>query len=281
MSYEDIVSYLRTFKGSKLDDNVFNNIKGLKILAVEQDNQVIAKDLWCLETVYEVLKKYLTAFEKMKVHDFFEAWCSLDEADIELSFLRKHLDYETEFKNVVFIEQAISNFQKLYPYEYFMSRESVIKKERCSVCEEIVSLRSSCTHEVGEIYNGEMCNRIVEDFEFLGMAIVKNPFDKFSVIMPVEVEYNYLMLEHLIKGLSNPFDEWQVTTEERIDENYKGLGRNDKCICGSGEKYKKCCLKNKVNIFLHYQIDFIGKDSSEINELKNLRFRTMRPKSIS
>ena len=23
---------------------------------------------------------------------------------------------------------------------------------------------------------------------------------------------------------------------------YKGLGRNDMCICGSGNKYKKCCL---------------------------------------
>jgi uncharacterized protein YecA (UPF0149 family) len=27
---------------------------------------------------------------------------------------------------------------------------------------------------------------------------------------------------------------------------YKELGRNDKCICGSGKKYKKCCL-SKVN----------------------------------
>lgn len=30
---------------------------------------------------------------------------------------------------------------------------------------------------------------------------------------------------------------------------YKGLGRNDTCICGSGKKYKKCCLTKceKIN----------------------------------
>ena len=26
------------------------------------------------------------------------------------------------------------------------------------------------------------------------------------------------------------------------------IGRNDKCICGSGKKYKKCCLANIANI---------------------------------
>jgi hypothetical protein len=27
-----------------------------------------------------------------------------------------------------------------------------------------------------------------------------------------------------------------------LKEKYKNLGRNDICICGSGKKYKKCCL---------------------------------------
>ena len=25
-------------------------------------------------------------------------------------------------------------------------------------------------------------------------------------------------------------------------EKFKNLGRNDKCGCGSGKKYKKCCI---------------------------------------
>ena len=30
-----------------------------------------------------------------------------------------------------------------------------------------------------------------------------------------------------------------------IDNNLKKIGRNDKCPCGSGKKYKKCCGFNK------------------------------------
>lgn len=31
--------------------------------------------------------------------------------------------------------------------------------------------------------------------------------------------------------------------KEVVLEKYKNVGRNDKCLCGSGLKYKNCCLK--------------------------------------
>ncbi len=34
--------------------------------------------------------------------------------------------------------------------------------------------------------------------------------------------------------------------EIEFKERYRGAQRNDKCRCGSGDKYKKCCLP-KVN----------------------------------
>ena len=36
-----------------------------------------------------------------------------------------------------------------------------------------------------------------------------------------------------------------VTIEEWSELNQReGIGRNDKCICGSGKKFKKCCINN-------------------------------------
>jgi len=29
---------------------------------------------------------------------------------------------------------------------------------------------------------------------------------------------------------------------------YTGIGRNEKCPCGSGNKFKKCCIDKKVEI---------------------------------
>jgi uncharacterized protein YecA (UPF0149 family) len=38
-----------------------------------------------------------------------------------------------------------------------------------------------------------------------------------------------------------------VYNENRIwKEKIKNIGRNDKCICGSGKKFKKCCLNKEV-----------------------------------
>ena len=38
--------------------------------------------------------------------------------------------------------------------------------------------------------------------------------------------------------------EWQRELWRELDERFKKIGRNDPCPCGSGLKYKKCCLKN-------------------------------------
>lgn len=66
----------------------------------------------------------------------------------------------------------------------FMSRESIIKKSKCSICGQEHSLSKSCGHKIGEIYNGEMCLKEVVDMEFLAMALVTNPVDRFTVIFP-------------------------------------------------------------------------------------------------
>ena len=38
----------------------------------------------------------------------------------------------------------------------------------------------------------------------------------------------------------DPFSSLPVSTQLRIGK----IGRNDKCPCGSGKKYKKCCIDN-------------------------------------
>ena len=36
--------------------------------------------------------------------------------------------------------------------------------------------------------------------------------------------------------------------EKELLKKYRGLGRNDTCLCGSGLKYKKCCWEKIQNI---------------------------------
>lgn len=267
MDILQISNYLQYFKGTKLKSGILDQLSKYKQIAVNQGNQEEAKNIWCLEQVYKVKNHYLNAYKQLVDKEYYKAWCVLERADIELHFLRKHLDYSGDKYSLEFIERNINQLQKLFPYQYFSSRESTVKKWRCSICNQIISLRNSCGHDVGEIYNGEQCTRIAEDIEFHAFAIVTNPFDKYTVLFPEGKEYNYAMLENLMKNWTNPYEKWKLHISMDLNEEFKGLGRNNQCACNSGEKYKKCCLGTSKDKHEHYKLLFQEKDP------KNFKFQ--------
>lgn len=258
MNLDDIKSYL-SIKKSEFDINVLEELKQLKKKAVSESNEALANKIWCYEQIYKIQKMYVDVFEKLKNNQFFDAWRELERIDIELSFLRDNYDYSNDRFHLEFIERIVREYQKLFPYQFFMSRESIVKKEKCSICGKINTIRNRCDHKVGKLYMGEMCSRIVEEFEFLGMSIVQNPFDKYTVLFPKDMEYNYFMLESLIPSLDTPYDRWYVDVLREKNPIYKDIGRNDKCPCGSGKKYKKCCLDTEQEYTNHHRVTLLDK----------------------
>ncbi len=121
------------------------------------------------------------------------------------------------------------------------------------------------------------------------ILISKIPKDKILEQRERYKEYTKTNLENILMGgmmLGNPLDDifsedfpepiivesdaGQKTIDAKIEEKrkeevqkkilerekkleealpYKNLGRNDICLCGSGKKYKKCCL-TKIKEFL-------------------------------
>ena len=60
-----------------------------------------------------------------------------------------------------------------------------------------------------------------------------------------KIEFNFLNIndiEYDKEIIFNVVKELKVQRLKRI--NKKKIGRNEKCPCGSGKKYKKCCGKN-------------------------------------
>lgn len=265
MDKAQIVKYLAHFKGTNLNSKYLERLSELKKSAVEQDNQQQAKEIWCLEQVYKVISQYLNAFKKLNSKDYFDAWLALDRADTELYFLRKHFDYSDNRFNLKFIERRIQQLQKLFPYKHFFSREATIKKWTCSICNKVISLRNSCGHKVGEIYNGEQCNRIAQDIKFHGVALVTTPFDKYGVVFLDGIEYNYSILENLMKVFTDPYDKWEFRIIKKVNDEFSQLRRNDDCICASGKKYKHCCMKTGDDMHDHYQ--FLFEDTKKLKSI--------------
>ena len=90
---------------------------------------------------------------------------------------------------------------------------------------------------------------------------MKNKYKKTKVnphgLNPIEWGINYLIEK---KGIEKCFEEGilqsvsPTTMKEKVldgkvisSSTGEKLGRNSKCVCGSGKKFKKCCMNLEVN----------------------------------
>lgn len=259
MTINEIEDYL-TKKHVSMDQDVFDEIELYRVNAIKDLNESQANYCWCLKTIYNVKKTFISAYSAMKSGEYELGWKELDSTDILLSGLTQNmdLDVENDKYNLLFISNIIKEYQKLFPYRYFLSRECIIKSERCSICGALVSIRNLCGHKLGKLYMGEQCVYEVLDFEFKGVSIVTDPFDKYAYIKIEGKEYNYGMVEELMRTISSPYDNFWIKTIKIKKPEYENVKRNDRCPCGSGKKYKKCHY-GKNDEMMDHNIIYIDK----------------------
>ena len=218
-------------------------------------DQLTAKAVWCLETIGRIQDHFITAFSQIKTGEYAEAWQELDRCETEISFLDSHF---SEMPGEFGVEHArihTKQYQELYLLKWGFSPAFLQKDVRCSICDAKISLRTTCGHEVGEIYDGEMCGKVINDLEILHIALVDKPAQKYSVIFPNGNDDDRLaLLQYLGRNLKSPWHRWSYYKEVRKQYHpvFKDVRRNDRCPCGSGRKYKRCCLGNE-ELFPHFQ----------------------------
>lgn len=264
MKNEEIIKKLSDLPNRSFSLEDFKNeLQKVKEEFVKQGNQDEAKQIWIYQTIIGIHILYKGAFDFLKNKEHYKGWCELEQTEIELGFLKKHFQYDKESFYLFRIEKAVKNLQVIFPYRLFSSSEIVIEEENCSVCNQKTSIRKPCGHIVGEIYNGEMCHRIVTKIgAVLGVALVPNPENKFAVLFLTDEktgeqidQYNYEAIDSLFNCIENPYEYWDLKVTQRTitKENYDNIGRNDSCACGSGKKFKKCCGLNIGKKYPHYE----------------------------
>lgn len=253
MTVKEIENYL-SLKNTFLDSSVKDEIENLRLKAISKQNEDDANYFWCLKQIYNVQEYFLSAFHSLKNKKYINAWLSFDRADIELSFLERNFDIKkgNDIYHMMFIGQVSKEYQKLFPYRFFLSRECVIKEEKCSICGKAISFRNPCEHKIGKLYMGELCLREAVNIEFKGFALVADPFDKYAFIILDGVEYDYGMLERLMYEVKCPYQDFTVEVTKVKKQNYINTRENDVCPCGSGKKYKECHLNTKEELINHY-----------------------------
>lgn len=71
------------------------------------------------------------------------------------------------------------------------------------------------------------------------------------------------MLENLMPKLNNPYDRWYADVLREKNPNYKDVGRNQKCPCGSNKKYKYCCLDTEREYTNHHRVTLLDNSKNE------------------
>lgn len=278
MTIEEIKTTLssQTFSPDPL---IINELQSLKKTAVENRDESAANELWCYEQIYNIKKGYHDAFLKMKdavslsdVLDekgydspkskcYEEIWNLLDRCDMSISSLEENYCIVDAKMNLFCVNEIEEDCQKLFPlfpYKIFFSREQIIKKEKCSVCGKVVSVRNPCEHKIGKLYMGEMCYREVVDVKLLGASMVTKPFDRYAIAKIQGEKFDFSLLDYISPRI-HPYSKWSYKIENELLPQYNKIGRNDKCPCGSGKKFKFCIRDDEDKHYKKHYIFQIGE----------------------
>ena len=209
---EPLLQY-RTRAQGLLASEFCGRLATLKSAAVAAGDQLFAKGVWCLETIGAVQDCFVAGFHACKDDRFYAAWCAWEQCEVNLGFLARHYAPIGNSFGLAHIASHLRRFQELFPYVLFSSPGFVIESSQCSTCGMDFVLRGGCSHRVGEIYDGEMCCRIISEVKLLEISLVAVPANKYTVAFIEGIPYNYGAIHYVVSGLRSPWDGWML---ERI-----------------------------------------------------------------
>ena len=211
-------------------------------------------DLYVLNSYLSFFESYCETWRLILNQEFTESWKKLQDSIDLIRVLKKfssiHLD---------FFEHQLPELEKAYPYNTFFSIGAVVKKSECSICgKDINSLE--CTHRKGKLYGGKMAVGIVKNIEVDHVSIVSSPADKRCVITFTNNHPVFELVGNLADSIKNgifsifDLNGIKISEVKRKNPDYMLQGRNERCACGSGKKFKKCCISKEYIDGIHADI---------------------------
>jgi hypothetical protein len=260
-------------------NELYDEINAAIAAAVAEDDQSEATALWICRTIGEIQRKFILAFRLLKGEKFFEAWCTFEQCEIQLKFLRKHHPSDEHDDYLLnYMERMVERWQGMYSYKIFFSPEFLKKKITCSVCGNQVKPRTPCGHIVGDIYNGEMCFHRVDECDILSISAVENPVQKYSVAFLTGEDgnkvdhYNYSNINFIVARLASPFHEWskEVTTRVIDRSDVAHLSEAVPCPCLSGRPFGDCCSSQEKITVPHLDVRFAVSPPASLPEIETM-----------
>lgn len=260
----------RSRTSAKLPPEFWKYLSGIKETYVNQNNQLGAKATWCLEIIGHIQDNFISAFRCFRAEEFRKSWVLLERCEQAITSLDRHFSEKQDEFGIEHIRVHTEQLQELFQLKWGFSPGLLFKRVHCSVCQSRRTLRSDCGHEVGEIYDGNICYDIITEAEILHISLVDNPAQKYSVFWP-DNDTQFAVLKYLADELLTPWDVWKYVKEIRRRHHpaFRNVGGDDLCPCGSDIKYRRCCIKkDNVPDFPHFQFTISGNTRGQFPDLQ-------------
>jgi len=157
------------------------------------------------------------------------------------------------------IENQCGQLEQLYPYKIFFSSGFVEKEAICSICGNPIN-GFECEHIKGKLYRGVPAYSIIKKAELSEVSMVLNPSDKRCTVQLLNTSEKFNGVGYLANGIKNAdleplsFGHLNFYKIRKLNQDMSIVGRNVLCPCGSGKKYKKCCLSKAYIETTHVEI---------------------------
>jgi len=200
-------------------------------------------DLFVLDRYVDLLFKYGELWQRIRDGQFSDSWCSLQDCLDLLRLIKRFSQID-----IAFFEAQLTELERVYPYSVFASVGMLVERFDCSICGCDID-SEECSHVGGALYRGEMAYGIARNITAIDhLALVTNPEDKRCVIQYDDTSDHFKLVRLLADLITSQqwrpadFSHLQFSQKRRLNPNYRQVGRNDLCFCGSGKKFKKCCI---------------------------------------
>jgi len=212
-----------------------------------QDVERVLNEFYVMNRLTDMLAAYSEVWSKILKSEFSSSWHSLQDA---INFLgqTKSLSGCPQSHLLDFFENQLVELEKLYPYNVFFSVGIVVDWFKCSICGKDID-SFDCPHTVGELYWGQVAHGIAQNItEMDHVAMVLHPEDKRCVVKYDDDGDQFKAIRFLSELIRLRkmellhFGKLEFSKKIIKNQDFRRMGRNEPCFCGSGKKFKKCCI---------------------------------------
>ena len=207
------------------------------------DSDDYRNDLWVIERYIDFLEKYGHLWTSILDQRFSESWIRLQDSLDLLRLIKRFSHIDIHF----FVNQLIE-LERTYPYNVFFSIGATVELFECSICGQDIDSKE-CLHVRGNLYGGVMAYAIAKNSVQLDhISMVDCPDDKRCVVSYEDSGEQFKLIRFVSSLVSSKtcrisdFGRLQFSKRLRSNPDYRKLPRNERCFCGSGKKFKHCCI---------------------------------------